>query len=127
MSDADVIFFPVISVQHHHPAPAKSRAEHERNKLLDIRAFEQAERLAEGARQAAFEKAAGELRALGEHKTAAAYDRHNNAVNAAEVAYLEAVIAAAARYGIIGGWKTTLATLPKPVPSAVRALGKANW
>jgi hypothetical protein len=99
---SDVIVFP--HVPHPRPAdesaPPTTRAEHDRKKLLDIVAFEQAERLAEGAKQAAFATAAAELRALGERKTGADYDRHNNAVHAAEVAYLEAVIAAAAKFGI---------------------------
>ena len=108
-------------------APA-SRAEHERAKFLDIRAFETAERLAEGARQSAVEQAAAELRAAGNGKTGDDYDKHNFAVYAAEQEYLRSVISAAEKHGVLAhGWKQALATLPPVVPSAVRAAGKAAW
>jgi alkylhydroperoxidase family enzyme len=126
MSDADVIVFPMVP----HPRPdepAMTRAEHDRRKLLDVAAFGVAERLAEGTRQAAVEQAAAELKAIGNNKGEADYDRHNLAVHAAEVAYLTATIEAAAKYGVIGHWKQTLANLPKPVTAQQWAEGKGKW
>jgi hypothetical protein len=49
----------------HEPAPAKTRAEHDRAAFLNVHAFGVAERAAEGARQAAVAAAAAELQALG--------------------------------------------------------------
>lgn len=142
---APIIFLPVIPA-HHHQEPAHepaaavqatasgdavaatTRAEHDRRALLDIRAFEQAERLAEGARQAAVAAAAAKLQAFGNNKTGDDFDRHNHAVRDAEVWYLQAVIAAAEQYGVLAhGWKQTLETLPPVISSAVRAEGKAYW
>ena len=85
-------------------------------------AFEAAERLAEGAGHSAYETAARTLKA-----NPGKSDAHNQATHAAERAYLEAVIAAAEKYGIIGGWKTTLAHLPQPVSAATWASGRGKW
>ena len=68
------------------------RAEIKRNEVLAVWSFEAAERLAQGAKQSACATAAAELKALGEHKTGADFDRHNLAVYRAEVVYLETVI-----------------------------------
>jgi hypothetical protein len=98
-------------------------AENKRNAVMNVWAFERAERHAEMLKQAAFAAAAAELKA-----NPGDFDTHNLATHAAEVAYLEQVLAACAQFGIRdAGWRTALATLPRPVSAQQWAEGKGKW
>ena len=76
----------------------------------------------------ALEKAAAELAAHGNDKGEADYDRCNQATYLAEVAYLEQVLAACAKFGVRDvGWRTALQTLPRPKSAAEWLAGRGAW